>query len=265
LESYSLVRGVWTIKEALRVSPFLFCGYYVHVLASEDGGPGQATVCFDLPRGLTRVRFFTGKWLAALDFQVAEKLKLASFVMQLGVAPVGLEKAFDALREYALAGLKTLQADLVVKNSLLASALQASEQAQMENAPQTVAALIRILETREEVEMLWLKPRGAREALHAAQAQFPSTSRRGAVALPADRREPDPVSRSQDGRQPSFVMARQAAAAQRAAATRAALAGEDKVSRRERRRDLETRWANREEDMWGLDLGEEDPDWSYAL
>ncbi len=88
-----------TIKGALAERPFLFLGYYFHVL-----GDTVAPFC-DLSRCLATAAYPTGSTLRANEkkiFNALESMRIAGTVISMGVPPRELSPAFEAMRAEAI-------------------------------------------------------------------------------------------------------------------------------------------------------------------
>lgn len=93
VEQFHRFEGVSTIRQALRVRPFLFVGYYFW--ASEDNFVYPFT---DLPRTMAQMAYPGGKWKASNRlFLRTEAMRLTSIAMGSGLAPPSLRTAQLAL------------------------------------------------------------------------------------------------------------------------------------------------------------------------
>lgn len=90
-----------SLQAALADKPFLFVGYYFHVVA------GQVTVYADVPRALAQLPYPNLKWMAEKgDVAVMEAFRVGSIVMNMGVPPACLQEAHAALVNVAVRHLE---------------------------------------------------------------------------------------------------------------------------------------------------------------
>jgi len=81
--------------------PFLFVGYYFHVLPI-DGAPRVVPFC-DLARTMAQMRYPGIKWTARQgEFEMMEAARLAATVSNMGIPPVEAREAYEAMRDEAL-------------------------------------------------------------------------------------------------------------------------------------------------------------------
>jgi len=87
--------AVPTIREALRIKPFLFVGYYFHVRG------GEVLVYADVPRAMAQLPYPNLKWMEDRgEVAVMEAFRLGSTVINMGVPPACLDKSHEALVEH---------------------------------------------------------------------------------------------------------------------------------------------------------------------
>jgi len=97
LEQFRCVRAD-TIKEALAIEPFLFIGYYFHVV------DGTVAVHCDVARTFSQVPYPTLKWMKKGEEALAtEAMRIGSIAQNLGIPSPPLREAFTAMRDYAIA------------------------------------------------------------------------------------------------------------------------------------------------------------------
>jgi len=259
LESFSLGEGAMSVREAVRRTPFKFCGYHVHVARLVDHEETErecAVVAFDLPRMMSRIRTSGVKWLQDKEFFVAERLRVAAMVLQMGVPPMELAGAFDFCTRYALAGLAELpDQGLQLAPGVLAQAVQADVHGGVaHDLPNTVAGLRRAFDADRLLRM-WLAPQQRPEpawvpADGAVRLRF-ELPRRG-PPLSRDLVIYDPVTGRQAGRMAGTQAARLQAQKEEERERRAAV-GVDPTSGRTRRGDQPSRRRRQAHEAWQPD------------
>jgi len=105
LEQYSEVvqheDELFPVRAHLEQVPFLFIGYYLHVVELE--GVRRVLPFCDLPRTLAQMRYPNAKWVAsATSLRLTEAARLIATVANMGIPPAHLAPAYEAMRAEAL-------------------------------------------------------------------------------------------------------------------------------------------------------------------
>lgn len=105
LEQYSEVEvhedEVFPVRAHLEEVPFLFIGYYFHVVEIE--GIRRVLPFCDLPRTLAQLRYPSARWVqSTTTLRLTEAARLMATVANMGVAPKFLRPAYEAMRQEAL-------------------------------------------------------------------------------------------------------------------------------------------------------------------
>jgi len=102
LESFDVVR-CQTVRDFVRAKPTLYLGYYLHYRQELD----RVVVFADPARTCAQIRYPTTRFVKGIaNFQLAERIRVASTILGMGIPPEGQEVAFGALVTYAREGLK---------------------------------------------------------------------------------------------------------------------------------------------------------------
>lgn len=150
LEQCSVLRA-GTVMEALRQQPFLFIGYYFHVKE------GRAAVCCDVARTFAQLPFPSAGWQEGKKrIQAMEAMRLGSIVMNFGVPPECLERAFDVFKKEACALVDEALREGDVSDPKLRWAVQ--EQAWGATVEPSLKGLQRVLQERD-LFAFWMEPR----------------------------------------------------------------------------------------------------------
>jgi len=139
--------------------PFLFVGYYFHVL-SVDGVPRVVPFC-DLARTMAQMRYPGVKWTARQgEFEMMEAARLAATVSNMGIPPDGARAAYEAMRSEALSLLEDAvrragsQADAVLSQLGFVTGDPVMAEGAPALAASSLRGLQRYLGTRQN-EVVW--------------------------------------------------------------------------------------------------------------
>lgn len=140
-----------TVMDAIALRPFLFIGYYFHV---KDG---RVAVCCDVARTFAQLPFPSAGWQEGKKrIQAMEAMRLGSIVMNFGVPPVCLERAFDAFKTAACELVDEALRDGDVSDPKLRWAVQ--EQAWGATVEPSLKGLQRVLAERD-LFAFWMEPK----------------------------------------------------------------------------------------------------------
>lgn len=137
------------MKRFLAASPFLFIGYYFHVLEDQ-----RIAVCADLPRTWAQMPYPGLKWIKGdHDMLVMEAMRLGSMWLSAGIPPLVQEKAFAAWRDTVDKQLTKALRQGDVQDDRLRWAV-----GQAVHGPDPVASLSGLLAAlRRDPQKLWLE------------------------------------------------------------------------------------------------------------
>jgi len=149
VEQFSMIAAS-TVREALRITPFLFIGYYFHMRGD------RVAPCTDVPRTMAQMPYPSQRWEGKdEDFAVREAIRLGSMYMSAGVPTLALEPAFEAWRLEVVKLLrKTLDEKGDMASDKLAWAL--GQGVFGPNIARSLSGLLRVLE--DGTEAGWMKP-----------------------------------------------------------------------------------------------------------
>lgn len=111
IEQASFFVDTSDIKETLRISPFLYLGYYFHVVV--DGPREDVTVMADLNRTFAQVRYPKASHIKkSEDFSVHEAMRIGSIAIGLGHATYECAESVAAFRLKAIRHIESVLATL---------------------------------------------------------------------------------------------------------------------------------------------------------
>lgn len=223
LEDWVRVRA-GSLREALTVSPFLFVGYYFHVLE------GEVTVYADVPRALAQMPYPAGGFVPERSvLRVLEAARLGNVFLSLGEPPACLEASHEALRAYVLTVLEAAREAAAgvagdrVRQAILESPFGEQAEPSVAGLMRAVARPARLLWRKaeplrvrlarnlSEEPLSWADEVDREEADEAASVGLvlgrPAARAVAAAAVRWDRPVPThPVTRRNDGRPPPTVV-----------------------------------------------------------
>jgi len=146
LETFYVEKAL-TVRDFIRQRPMLYLGFYLHYREDLD----RIVPFADPPRTLAQIRYPTTKHVGLKEnFQLAERVRVASCVLGMGIPPQGEEKAFGALLLYAKKGLSTVDDNFALPSMTWLLS-------QVEGGPERQKNVEGLKRALDRIEDIWLK------------------------------------------------------------------------------------------------------------